>query len=387
MLNNRIKIFFFLDSFRIGGMHRQMLYLVKHLNKEIFEPIVCTQSQLGGLGEEFKNTGCKLIDLKWKGRGSILILFRLIKSLRREKPDIIYITQAPNLIYYLLARFFLSRSIIQVGSFRALNFWQAHKNEKYRYIDNLLSKLLYSTSKKIVVNAEALKTQYAKFIKIDKDKDLEIIYNGSDFNFQVSKSYEIMRKELKLELSDVVIVMIARLDPSKDFTTLLLAAKIVVRQNNRVKFFIVGEGELRVDIEGLILQLDLINNVFLLGERKDIYNFINCSDISVLSTNGEGFSNSILESMALSKPVVATDVGGNRELLGDTKKYGLLIPPKSPNLFAEGIIYYLENDEIRKVVGLAAKDRIQELCSIDNYIGSYEKFFKNIVLNSTKEIN
>lgn len=374
-MKERLKIFFFIDSFRIGGAHRQVLYLVRHLNKEVFEPIMCTQSQNGGLREEYKKANCKLIDLKWKGRGSLAILYRFIKALYKESPDIIYITGPPNFIYYRLARFFWYKPIIQIGSFRALTFWLGHKNKYYQHIDNFLAKWLYSSSDHIVVNSIAMKDHYSQILKLNPQKGLDIILNGSDFNFPISRKALDIRGEYNITLNEIIIVMIARLDPWKDFTTLLETAKIVIEKDKRAKFLIVGDGYLRKSLEQLIIQMDLKDHVLLIGEKKDVFNFINLSDISVLSTNGEGFSNSILESMAFSKPVVATAVGGNVELIGETKKYGILIPPKSPQKFAEAILYLMQNEIVRKEIGSAANKRIHQLCSINKYVSSYEELF------------
>ena len=356
-------------------MHRQVLYLVRHLNKEVFEPVVCTQSNLGGLREEYKVTGCKLLDLKWKGRGSLAILYRLIKILYKEKPDIVFIAQPPNLIYYRLARIFWYKPTIQIGSFRALTFWFSNRKRFYQYIDNIFSKLLFLSSDYVVVNSIAMRTHYSQILRKKPNKTIEIIYNGSDFNFPVLKQDAEMRRELNITPDEIIIVMIARLDPWKDFTTLLEAAKNVVKADKRAKFLIVGDGELRNILGQMIIQMDLKSNVLLTGEKTDVFNYINLADISVLSTNGEGFSNSILESMALCKPVIATSVGGNAELLGSTNQCGLLIPPKSPGMFADAILYLMRNEVVRKDMGLAGKEKIYQLCSIEKYISSYEELF------------
>ena len=106
----------------------------------------------------------------------------------------------------------------------------------------------------------------------------------------------------------------------------------------------------------------------------------------MLSTNGEGFSNSILESMALSKPVIATGVGGNVELIGDTQEFGLLVQPKSIKMLYNAIIK-LSNDKTKCVeMGLAGKNRINELCSIGSYIKSYENIFISSVQNKKSTI-
>jgi glycosyltransferase involved in cell wall biosynthesis len=375
MLNKRIKVFFFIDSFRIGGMHRQILYLVRHLNKEVFEPIVCTTSPDGGLRGEFEKVGCKLFDLKWKRKLDPLTFVRLVKLLNKEKPDIVFITEAQNLFYYRIARIFCKQKAIQIGSFRAMTFWNGHLNKHYQLIDNFFSRWLYASSVSVVVNSLALSDHYSKILKINPKKPIKIIYNGSDFNFPITRTTDEIRQELKITSNEIVIIMVARLDPWKDFSTLLETAEIVIKSDSRAKFLLAGDGELRKIIEQKIFQKGLIESVLIVGEKKDIYNYINAADISVLSTNGEGFSNSILESMALCKPVIATNVGGNSEVIGVTNETGILVPTKSPELFADAILHLMKNEIIRNNIGNASKIRINQLCGIEKLISSYEKLF------------
>ena len=126
----------------IGGMHKQILYLAKYLNREKFEPIVCTQNtQDGGFRNDYERSGCKLIDL---GRNSIpeqkkrfnpSIAFRLLNVLKEEKPHIVFLNAAPNLLYYRMAMLFNPNTIIQIGSFRGLTFWKGHLKMIYRPLD------------------------------------------------------------------------------------------------------------------------------------------------------------------------------------------------------------------------------------------------------------
>jgi len=356
-------------------MHRQVLYLVKHLNKEIFEPIMCTTGSGGGLREEFEKTGCKLVDLGWKKRVEPAIIVRFIKILNEEKPDIIFINAPQQLLYYLTARIFWRRKVVQIGSFRAMNFWLRHINNRYKPIDRFLSRLMANSSKYIVANSVAIKDQYSKIVKMNPLTPIEVIYNGSDFNFPILRTPVEIRDELKITSDQIMIVMIARLDPWKDFNTLFAAAGIVKEVNSRVKFVIVGDGELRSTLDLMIVNMGLTQTVQMIGEKKDAFDYINAADISVLSTHGEGFSNSILESMALGKPVIASDVGGNSELIGVTNEYGFLFPAKQNKILAD-IILTLEKDEkLRIKIGQLAKERIQQLCRIEKYISSYELLF------------
>ena len=376
MNSNKIKVFFFIDSFRIGGMHRQLLYLVKYIDKQRYEPIMCTSNSKGGLLEEYEKTGCKLINLKWKRSFDPAIALRLLSVLYSEKPNIIFICEAQNFIYFRAANLFYFKRIVQIGSFRALTFWKGHLKKYYKPIDNLFSKWLYNTSNSVIVNSMAMKDHYSQIIKINQEKSIQVIYNGSDFNFPVTKKREQIKEELNIPFDEFIIIMVARLDPWKDFETFLEAAKILTEYEKKINFLIVGDGELRKNLEKLIITKELTENVMLIYEKKDVFNYINASDISVLSTHGEGFSNSVLESMAMCKPVIATNVGGNPDAIGINGEAGILVEPKSPQLLADAILYLIKNKDIRTTMGKAAQNRINKLCSIDTMVESYENTFQ-----------
>ena len=121
------------------------------------------------------------------------------------------------------------------------------------------------------------------------------------------------------------------------------------------------------------------DHVLLVGEKQNIYDFINASDISVLSTHGEGFSNALMESMALGKPVIATDVGGNASVIGVSGESGFLVPPNSPQSFAETIESLIDDYPRRLEIGRKSQERINNICSLSKYVFSYERLFLNAV--------
>lgn len=372
----RIKLMIFIDSYRIGGMHKQVLYLVKHIDRARFEPIMCTSTSMGALLDDYKAIDCKMYDLAWKGRFDVAVITNLRRILKQEEPDLIFITEAQNLVYYRLAKVFLRSKTIQIGSFRGLTFWLGHEKIIFQYLDIILARLLYSTSKFVVVNSVELKEYYSKVISVKRHNPIRIIFNGCAFNFSITKNRLDVEKELKLNADNFLIIMVARLDPWKDFHTLLEAAQIVTTNNVRARFILLGNGIMRSEIEAMINDRHLEEKVFLVGEKKDVFNYINASDVSVLSTHGEGFSNSLMESMGLEKPVIATNVGGNLSVIGHTGEFGFLVPPKSPVALAEKIELLMNNDEERKSLGKRGKERIYSICSIEKYIASYEDLFE-----------
>ena len=375
---SKIKIFLFIDSFMVGGMHKQMLYLFKNIDKKKFLPIICVLSDHGNLKKDYYNSGCKIYSLNWKFTGDLSPVYSLMKVLYKESPDIVFITEAVNFLYYRIAKFFYFNNIVHVGSFRALTFWKGHLNKYYNYIDIILSKWFYNFSDIIVVNSMAMKLNYEKILKIKKSNPIKVIYNASDFNFTSKPNSQILKDKLGID-SHFVITQVARLDPWKDFETLISAIEILKFKGFRLKLLLVGGGVLKENIQKILIDKKLTNDIILTGETNNAHQYINISDICVLSSNGEGFSNSILEYMYHSKAVVASDVGGNVELIGNNK-YGRLFKKGSVDDLCIKLEELLDNSELRNHLGVLCNKHIRDLCDINKYINDYEELFKNELL-------
>ncbi len=114
-----------------------------------------------------------------------------------------------------------------------------------------------------------------------------------------------------------------------------------------------------------------------LGKRTGIESYVNAMDICVLSTFTEGFSNAIIEYMALGKPVIATSGGGTPELVIDGIT-GILVPPKNPAMMAEQMEKLIDDKNVRKAMGEAGRDLIKTRFSIDSMVVKYLNLYEEI---------
>jgi glycosyltransferase involved in cell wall biosynthesis len=168
------------------------------------------------------------------------------------------------------------------------------------------------------------------------------VYNGMALSrFQNLKDPVLMRKEIYGEdAEDVFIVgMVAAFHDRKDYKTLIRAAIILTPLYSNLRFVLVGNGENLSDVKSIVPD-SLLHKIKFLGRRSDVESIINIFDIGVLLTNtkvhGEGISNSIIEYMALCKPVIATRGGGTNEAVIENKN-GFLIDDSNENQLAEKI--------------------------------------------------
>jgi len=143
------------------------------------------------------------------------------------------------------------------------------------------------------------------------------------------------RKDLGIP-SGPTVVCAARLHPPKSLDTLVQAARIVVDRQPNAQFLLAGDGEERANLERLRDHLQLQGHFHFLGAREDVYDILQLGDVVTLCSLWEGLGFSLMEGMALGKPLVGTDVTGINEIIVHERN-GLLVPPRSPSRLAEAI--------------------------------------------------
>lgn len=185
-----------------------------------------------------------------------------------------------------------------------------------------------------------------------------------------------LRRELGVATDDVVIGSVGRLEWIKRFDV-LLEAVLGIREA-RPLVVIAGEGACRELIAHRASALGLADRVRLLGHRSDIREIHHIFDVYVQSSDSEGIPNAVLEAMALETPVVATDVGGTRELITNGT-HGLLVPPGDPASLAQAIEAALDDREGAARRAAAARDRVERELSFETRVAAVERVYQELV--------
>lgn len=156
---------------------------------------------------------------------------------------------------------------------------------------------------------------------------------------------------------------IARLIPDKGVDIFLKSCALLIDKLSpdgfELVFRIAGSGPMEKELKAFAKELGLAEKVFFLGFCPDIYRIMSNSDVLVLSSRSEGLSLSLLEAMAMGKPVIATDVGGNPEIVkhGIT---GILVPPADPNALADAMEYLIKNPGSAQKMAMTARQMVIE---------------------------
>jgi glycosyltransferase involved in cell wall biosynthesis len=221
----------------------------------------------------------------------------------------------------------------------------------------------------VVANASAVKEHLIELGV--PDKKIVVIYNGLDltrFQLNGAAGDALQRLELERLRGRPVVTMVANFEYRiKDHPMLLRAAQRVKFEVPEAVFVIAGEGELRAETEKLASELGLNETCLFIGRCASVPDLLAASDICVLSSQAEGFSNSILEYMAAGRAVVATNVGGASEAIveGET---GHLVNAGDDRAMAERLISLLRDPEKRRTLGVNGRRRIEQCFSTENRV-------------------
>lgn len=237
----------------------------------------------------------------------------------------------------------------------------AQRGTVYTMRGRWLEKWAYSSRRidKIIAVAQAVKDSLVNEDRIPADK-VEVVYGGVDekrFHPKVDSSR--LRKEFHLQPHQKVITTISALVEKKGLPDFFSAVGEVIKSFSELKILVVGPGK-KTKFDSLLTELNIKDKVIFTGYREDIPEIIAASDVIVCaSTKGEGLTGSLREALAMKKPVVSTDVAGNKELVIH-ERTGLLVPPGRPQMLAQAILRLLRDEKLASELAQQGYQLVQE---------------------------
>ena len=207
------------------------------------------------------------------------------------------------------------------------------------------------------------------------------IHNAIDaeaFRLSASEQGPTVLRRLGLSQNDRVVSNVARLIPEKGHFDFLRAAERVARRFPSVRFLVVGEGSLRPDLENLAAEMGLSDRVRFLGHRRDVATLMQISEVVVLSSIREYFGNVLVEAAAMSKPVIATGVGGVPEIVVDGQT-GLLVPPGDPLALAQAMERVLGDPDRASGMGRRAMALIEDRFSVASVAQATAEVYRDVL--------
>jgi len=204
---------------------------------------------------------------------------------------------------------------------------------------------------------------------------VDLIYNGVDLQrYDHQEPCCTLPDEYGMEPGSQIVGVVARLEPEKGHPTLFDAWPIVLRAVPDSYLLVVGEGSRRDALEAQARELRIAHRVVFTGRRDDVPAVTAALDVAVLPSYREAQGLTILEAMALSRPVVASDVGGIPEMIEDGRT-GLLVPPHDPEALAAAIIRLLTNHPLADTLGRAGHDLVHDRFCIELMVRAIEAIY------------
>ena len=302
---------------------------------------------------------------------------RLCRIILKIRPDIIHAYLPLTNFMGSVAGRILKVPLI-ITSKRALGTYQ----DRYRG-SRIFDITSFRLSTRVTVNSKAVGEDTIKRDRGNADK-IRLIYNGVELTEFTSGNFKRIkiREALHIDPDKKIIITIANLIPYKGHIDLLKAATLVTEQFPGSQFLLVGEDRgVRSNLVKLAQELGIVNHILFLDRRDDISDLMAASDISVLSSHEEGFSNVVLESMAAGLPVVATRVGGNPEAIIDGMT-GWIVPPRNPEALANKIVDLLNDPQKARRWGELGKIRIKENFLVEKMVDEHLKLYNSAGLKN-----
>lgn len=352
-------------TLNMGGMEKVGLDLIRGLGTEKYNHYIICLNCLGVLGEQVENEEGVWIKSLDKSPGfSFKVLLQLYRIFKSHGIDVVHTNNPAPHFWGGIAAWF-ARVPARIHTKHGRNFIHMRR----RVILNRWS-ALFSTKVVCVSEDSARLTRTLERVRPSK---VSVITNGVDTErFSPGDRQESLLAELGLSLSDCLIGSIARFSTDKDQATLVRAfAGLIQRGLGGVKLLLVGDGETLCSVKALVSSLDLDDLVVFTGARHDIPELLRLLDVYVLATHTEGISVALLEAMSTKVVCIASDVGGNSEIIDDGID-GFLVPEEDDLEMSKTLELILSDPQLKASIASNAHGKVISEFSLASVVGKYE---------------
>lgn len=340
----------------MGGMEKLLVEFARHIDRSRFElHFICLQPR-GPLAGDIEAEGWKVTALDKTAGFKPKVVWQLSRVFQSLKVDLVH---THNLASYLY-----SAPACRLAGVRRMvhtNHGQLYRQSPrqirvFRMMSNWLEH-------HVCISHDSMQTFLDAGMSSEK---MRVIWNGIDLD-QFSHSGP---------AAGGPAVLVARLSPEKNVQALLKSVPLVLKQLPDFRLEIAGDGPCKTELEELSRSLGIQNAVTFLGETRDVAGVLRRGSLFVLPSLTEGVSLTLLEAMACGLPIVATDVGGNPEVVIDGET-GLLVPASNIEKLAEAIVKMMSCSETRRNMGSAGRRRVEEFFDVKRMVRDYEELYSS----------
>ncbi len=354
-------------GFNPGGMEYGLAKLVNGLAGGAVRSSICSTTPADPAMARALGPDVRLFELTRRKGNDPLLVWRLYRLFRRERPDIVHTHAWGTLVEGLLAARLARVPVLLHGEHGTLQLkpYQARVQRwAWGRVDGLLS----------VSSRLAERMSAAVGVPLER---VTVLRNGVDLSRFSPEGRDEARRSLGVDDDRPIVGHAGRLVAVKDQAALVEAAARLKAAGVRCRVLIAGDGPLRGALEQQVSALDVGDSVSLLGHVGEVEWLLAALDVYVLCSRSEGMPNTVLEAMACGVPVVCTRVGGADELVVD-EETGLLVPPAKPDLLAGAIGRLLGDEALRARMGAAGRTRASREFSVEAMVRGYRDAYVRV---------
>ena len=373
-----ISVLQLIGSFDQGGSERQALQLTRLLAQSgRFQMHLASLSPEGSLRTTIDDLELGPIPsfplTSFYNRNTVHQMRRFIDYVKSSRIDILHTHDFYTNVFGMTAGA-LARIPVRIASMRETEGMRTPAQQK-------VQRVAYSLAHQIVANCVAVRTKLvANSISTEK---VTVVYNGLDFGRLVTTASRrevlaLLGVPLENESRRFVTIVANMRHEVKDYPMFLRSARRVKAAFPDSGFLLAGEGPLTARLQAFAQEHGIRDSVFFLGRCDNLAELLSVSDVCVLSSTAEGFSNSILEYMAAARPVVATNVGGAAEAIRDGET-GFLVPAGNDELMASRLITLLSDPEKAREMGVAGRRIVEQQFSCGAQLARTEDLYQRLL--------
>lgn len=353
------------ESSDTGGAESILISLVEGLDKDRYRSVVCLLSD-GWLKVELEKRRIETVVIPQPHSFDVLWLFRAYRLLKDRGIHVMHSHEFATNVYASVLSSLTGVPVVATAHGKNYYGDKWRRRAAYRFVAR--------QSTMVAVSAD-LKRFLMERIGIPAS-DIRVVHNGIDLSrYVVREGNNDVKAELGISAGQRVIGTVGNLFAVKGQTYLLKACKTVAGEFPTFVLLIAGEGDQLDLLREEASVLGISGNVKFLGFRDDVPSLLQAMDVFVLPSLSEGLPLSVLEALALEKPIVATNVGGVPEIMEDGVT-GYLVPPRNPDVLSEKIRLVLRNPDMAAELGRAGRKRVEKAFSLKQMIQEYQLLYE-----------
>ena len=392
-MSQQIKIIRIQSRICIGGPATHTTLLSSKLGKDKFDTVLVGGGIEKGEADftEFaRNNGVKTVIIEEMSRNislrnDVVSLIKVYKLIQQVKPTIVHTHTAKAGTIGRVAAFLAHVPLI-IHTFHGHAFHSYFSPLKSKMFV-LIERMLGCITDKIIVISQKQFQEICGQYRIAKADKIQIIPLGLELNkflndTQKDKHSLEFRTNWGVPSDAILIGIVGRLAPIKNHVMFLEVAQQVLQTapcNMKLKFMIVGDGELRTDLEDYVTKLGIDKYVIFTGWQTQMKVVYDSLDIVALTSLNEGTPLTLIEAMASGKPVITTNVGGIPDLVTDGYS-GILVPPNSPDIFANRLIELLKNKAMRDMLATNGRNVVIQKYHYSRLIRDIEELYEQLLI-------